>query len=139
LNWMRSGRWIVKILLQGSAAIGLVLSLSACKGFSFLAKPRGTETVSPEVVSGQANIYLQENGFHPQRLTVKVGTTITWVNKDPVFHSVVEDNNLFQSALLAIGQSFSYTFNQPGTYSYYCGVHGGPGGKGMSAVIIVVP
>jgi len=136
---VQRSRSIVRRTLQGSVALGLVISLSACKGFPFLSGPKGTLTVSPQVMSGQANILMQENEFHPKQITVKVGTTITWVNKDPMFHSVFEDNNLFHSGLLAIGQSFSYTFDQPGTYSYYCSVHGGSGGKGMSAVITVIP
>jgi plastocyanin len=41
--------------------------------------------------------------------------------------------------LLSVGQLFSFTFDEPGTYPYYCDNHGGPGGEGMSGVIIVVP
>lgn len=138
---------MVRFARRGLGMAGLILLLTACNGFPFRAHPQGTAsaspqgtgTVSPQVISGTANIVLQDNEFHPKKLTLKVGTTIIWVNKDPAFHSVIEDNDVFRSSLLAIGQSFSYTFNTAGTYPYYCGVKGGPGGKGMSGEITVVP
>jgi plastocyanin len=132
---------IAKLALRGPVIAALILSLSACNGFPFRTQPQGTETVTvtAEVISGRTNVILQDNAFHPQQLTVKVGTTITWVNKDPAFHSVIADDDLFRSGLLAIGQPFSFTFDQPGTYLYYCGVNGGPGGKGMSGEIVVIP
>jgi plastocyanin len=138
---------IVPFALKGLVIAGILMSLSACKGFPFRPAPKGTQTVTLQgtetagtpAISGQANIIMQDNAFHPQKLTVKVGTTIIWVNKDPAFHSVIEDDNVFHSTLLAIGQSFSFTFDNPGTYPYYCGVKGGPGGTGMSGEITVIP
>ncbi len=67
-------------------------------------------------------------GFHPQTLTVTKGTTVTWVNMDFVPHTVTAGSeqaptNLFDSHELGHMQSFSYTFNTAGTYSYYCDVH----------------
>ncbi len=67
-------------------------------------------------------------GFYPQTLTVSKGTTVTWVNMDLVQHTVTAGSeqaptNLFDSHELNHMQSFSYTFNTPGTYSYYCDVH----------------
>jgi len=66
--------------------------------------------------------------FNPQTLRVSVGTTVTWTNMDTVAHSVVsgtpnQPSGLFQSSLLGNGQSFSYTFNAPGTFVYHCGPH----------------
>jgi len=66
--------------------------------------------------------------FNPQTLRVRVGTTVTWTNMDSVPHSVVSGTSdsptgVFVSSLLGQGQSFSYTFNAPGTYVYRCGPH----------------
>lgn len=132
---------IEKLFLQGLAAACLVLSLSACKGFAFpwSSQPTTWTSPTPQVFSGQVDIILQMNEFHPGKLTVKVGTKITWINKDPAYHSVIADGGQFQSGNLAIGQLFSYTFDTAGTYPYYCGIKGGPGGKGMSGEIVVVP
>ena len=78
-------------------------------------------------------------GFAPQVVTVKVGTTLTWVNVDSVNHSVdsgtsANPTSLFDSGDIAPGQSFSYTFAQAGTYTYYCDLH-----EGMVGVVIVQP
>lgn len=126
-------------MLRGTAVAFLVLLLSACKGFVFPWSSHPTTDTTPQVISGKVDIMMQMNGFHPEKITVKVGTTINWVNKDPAYHSVIADGGEFQSGLLAIGQLFSHAFDKPGTYPYHCGVDGGPGGKGMSGEITVVP
>ena len=127
------------LALRGTAIALLILTLSACNRIVLPWFSHPTAESSPQVVSGTADIILQMNAFHPGSLTVKVGTTITWLNKDPAYHSVVADGGQFKSGLLAIGQLFSFTFDQAGTYPYHCGVNGGPGGVGMSGVITVVP
>jgi plastocyanin len=77
--------------------------------------------------------------FDPAVITVTVGTTVVWTNKDNVSHTVTSDTGLFDSGLLANAGTFSFTFAQAGTYPYYCRPHGGPGGTGMSGKIIVTP
>jgi plastocyanin len=67
-------------------------------------------------------------GFYPSSLTVSAGSTVTWVNMDFVQHTVTSGSeqsptSLFDSHELSHMQSFSYTFNTPGTYTYYCDVH----------------
>jgi plastocyanin len=96
------------------------------------------ETPTPEVFSGKVVIYIQDDGFRPKEINVKAGTTVSWINRDPEYHCVISDTHLFRSNLLALGQMFSYTFNEPGTYAYYSDDQGGPGGVGMSGVIVVV-
>jgi nitrite reductase (NO-forming) len=64
--------------------------------------------------------------FSPSTLTVKAGTTVTWVNDDSTIHTVVGDT--FDSRNekkdgLGKGDTFSYTFNTPGTYPYHCTMH----------------
>ena len=61
--------------------------------------------------------------FAPQRITVKTGTTVTWVNDDDIPHTVVSNNKLFKSKTLDTKDSFSFTFVTPGTYDYFCSLH----------------
>jgi len=61
--------------------------------------------------------------FAPQRITVKTGTTVTWINDDDVPHTVVSNNKLFKSKTLDTKDSFSFTFVTPGTYDYFCSLH----------------
>ena len=63
--------------------------------------------------------------FGTMTLTVAAGTTVTWVNKDDVPHTVVSTDKprLFASPPLDTDEKFSYTFAKPGTYAYFCSIH----------------
>lgn len=61
--------------------------------------------------------------FAPQRITVKTGTTVTWINDDDIPHIVVSNNKLFKSKTLDTKDSFSFTFMTPGAYDYFCSLH----------------
>jgi plastocyanin len=62
------------------------------------------------------------NVFAPAAVTVAPGTTVTWVNNGGV-HSSQSDGRWDSGLLTAAGATFSFTFNTPGTYSYYCLPH----------------
>lgn len=70
------------------------------------------------------------NGY----VVVKAGTTITWENQDNTQHTTTSAASppIWDSGILRPGQSFSFTFNTPGTYSYICNVHP------MSGTVVVV-
>jgi plastocyanin len=61
--------------------------------------------------------------FTPQTMTVRTGTTVTWVNKDDVPHTVTSTDKKFKSRALDTDERFSFTFSAPGTYNYFCSVH----------------
>jgi plastocyanin len=61
--------------------------------------------------------------FGPQAITVPVGTTVTWTNSDDIPHTAVSTDGVFKSKVMDTDEKFSYTFDKPGTYSYYCSVH----------------
>lgn len=56
-------------------------------------------------------------------LTVPVGTTVEWVNQDSVIHTVTDVDGLFDSGFYGEGESWSYTFTEPGEYEYFCIPH----------------
>ena len=60
--------------------------------------------------------------FAPQKLTVKAGTTATWINEDDIPHTVVSTGH-FRSKPLDTGDKFTFTFTTPGTYEYFCSLH----------------
>ena len=74
-------------------------------------------------VSGVTHMNMQNVAYQMANIQVRVGTTVTWTNQDNVPHSITFKNGMKDSGLLYQGQSFSYTFNTPGTYQYYCTVH----------------
>jgi plastocyanin len=68
-------------------------------------------------------VTIQNMAFSPSTLNVKVGTTVTWINKDSTTHNVVSDSGLFESGDLTNGMSYNYTFNKVGSYPYHCSIH----------------
>jgi plastocyanin len=72
---------------------------------------------------GSPQIRIENYQFTPATLTVPVGTTVTWTNDDGTIHTVTSATKEFTSAGLDDGAAFSYTFTNPGTYTYYCKLH----------------
>ncbi len=90
----------------------------------------GAGAVTP--ASGAVVVSIQNFTFVPQTLTVKVGTKVTWTNKDSTVHDVTSTDgpstsanttSLFASGTMNAGQSFSFTFTKAGTYYYECTIH----------------
>jgi plastocyanin len=61
--------------------------------------------------------------FSPERIVVKPGSTVTWVNDDDSPHTVVSSSKLFKSKTLDTADKFSFTFTTPGAYEYFCALH----------------
>jgi len=61
--------------------------------------------------------------FMPETIEVSVGATVTWMNKDGPAHAIVSDTEAFSSSTIVTGQTYSYTFETAGNYSYHCGIH----------------
>ena len=72
--------------------------------------------------------------FRPERLTVAPGTRVTWTNNDDVPHTVTADDKTFKSGTLDTDDKFSFVFDKPGTYSYFCAVH-----RHMTGTVVVKP
>jgi plastocyanin len=70
-----------------------------------------------------AEVKIDNFSFAPQTLTVAVGATVTWVNRDDIPHTVVSTDGVFKSKVRDTDEKFSYTFTKAGTYSYFCSVH----------------
>ena len=80
--------------------------------------------VSAQNAATAGAISIDNFTFNPQTLTVKAGTTVTWINKDDIPHGIASSNNAFpKSRAMDTDQSFSFTFTTPGTYPYFCYVH----------------
>jgi plastocyanin len=101
--------------------------------------PPGTETAaasrpsSSDVVLGQAAaVTIQDDVFVPRRIEIEAGGTVAWEHAGQRPHTVTASDGSFDSGTLETGGSFSRTFPQPGTYSYYCEFHGTAGGAGMA-------
>ena len=81
-----------------------------------------------------ATVSMDHNTFIPGEITVVPGTTVTWVNKEFMPHTVVDANKGFRSKTLAKDASFSFTFATAGDYDYLCSIH-----PNMKGKVIVKP
>ncbi len=117
-----------RVVLPASFLMVLMLFLAACSSGSGAGTVPGT---------GSKTIEIANTAFNPQQVTIPVGTTVIWTNKDSMAHTVTADDKSFDSGNLNPGDSYQFTFKTAGTYPYYCKYHGGPKGVGMSGVITV--
>jgi len=86
------------------------------------------EMPAPAKAQDQAmasEVKIDNFSFTPVNLTVTVGTTVTWTNRDDIPHTVVstDDPKAFKSKVLDTDERFSFTFSKPGSYAYFCSVH----------------
>jgi len=89
------------------------LSLAATGHFA------ATAPLTPE----PAEVKIDNFSFGPGTLTVAVGTTVTWTNRDDIPHAVVSTDGVFKSKVLDTDETFAFTFSKAGSYPYYCSIH----------------
>ncbi len=75
---------------------------------------------------------IQSYSFLPATAAVRVGSTVTWTNDDPLAHTVTGTDKGFDSGRMGPGSTFSVTFSEPGTFEYLCTLH-----QNMKARLIV--
>ncbi len=108
------------LLLAGAAALG------GCGGSGGgVSAPTRSATPTPP---SRQTVQIRNYAYAPQKVTVPVGTTVTWVQEDSTVHTVT-DVGIFDSGPLSRGQRYSHTFRTPGTYDYRCTVHPGMTGS----------
>ena len=73
--------------------------------------------------TSEMNIGIDNFTFNPATVNIAVGQSIKWTNRDDIPHTVVENNKLFKSAVLDTNDTFTHTFDKPGTVDYYCSIH----------------
>jgi len=88
-------------------------------------------------------VSIQDFSFSPAQITVAPGTTVTWTNEGPSPHTTTADDGTWDSGTMEQGEDFSFTFDEPGTYTYHCSIHpdmtatikvsGGGGGGGATS------
>jgi len=129
-------------LTTAAVASIAAISLGACSS-----SKAGTKTDAPTSSAPTGpTVSLKLLQFKPADLTIKVGTTVTWVDDEPITHTVTSGavsgidpttglrssqtpDGKFDHRLTGKGSTFSYTFSTPGTYSYFCSIHDGMNAK----------
>jgi plastocyanin len=79
---------------------------------------------SAQAKAASATVSAGDNFFSPTSVSIFAGETVTWRNNGQAQHSATANNGSFDTGVFGPGTSRSETFSSPGTYSYYCVVHG---------------
>ena len=82
----------------------------------------------------EAKVGIDNFAFTPDTLTVKPGTTVVFENHDDIPHLIVATDGKYRSKALDTNDKFSFTFDKPGEYAYFCGLH-----PHMKGKIVVAP
>lgn len=116
------------LLLSAMIAVFSVPFMSAC-----VKKPAPIIWATAD----NATVIMDGFAYNPPKLAVAVGTNVTWINKYPIAHRVTSNGSSpnFTSPSLNTGGSFTFTFDQTGNYSYYCGCGIHPDMKGEIIVL----
>ena len=111
-----SGRrkWPGRAALGGGVLVAMVLTAGRSPG------------------AGRMAVDIKDFMYSPASLTVAVGTTITWVNRDEEPHTVTSATSTFTSTGLSHEETFARTFERAGTYAYFCALH-----PQMKATVVV--
>ena len=107
-----------------------VFVISSCAQNTQIQQP----TPSPPGEIGiKKDIEISGFAFNPAAITVPVGATVIWTNKDSVSHSIVSDTgNEINSGSIPNGGTYAHTSTNSGNYDYHCGIH--PSMKGTIKV-----
>ncbi|CAN5296952.1 hypothetical protein BH10PSE10_BH10PSE10_17450 [soil metagenome] len=130
-NWLRNlSLAVVRMAVRHVVMMAILPGLSAgvligCES-SWAQKQSGVMPEAAAVVGVQdskAGVTIDNFTFTPPEITVKPGTTVTWVNHDDIPHSVAANDKAFRSRALDTDEFYSFTFSSLGTFDYFCGLH----------------
>ncbi|HEX7627732.1 MAG TPA: cupredoxin family copper-binding protein [Candidatus Methanoperedens sp.] len=111
-----------KILIIGLLVIFVLISGCTTTTTTRPAEPTPLAT-TPAQVSTEQQVNIKDNNFVPDIAEVQMGTTVTWVNDDSVPHTVTSVSGSFNSGSIGSGKTYSYKFDQAGTFEYSCTNH----------------
>ena len=75
--------------------------------------------------------------YRPRTVTIRKGWTVVWLNDEAPNHTATADEGLFDSGSMPYAGTFSFTFDEAGSFPYYCRFHGDKGGVDMAGTIVV--
>lgn len=116
---------VISGLAVAACGAGAQARASAMHDMPTAAAPPTTNAVATKSVE------IANFAFSPTVITVEVGATVTWTNKDEDAHTVAITGTAVSKPLQS-GDSYAHTFGQPGTYTYRCTIH--PNMRGMVVV-----
>jgi len=120
--------WLTALLVAG-LGISCYSSASAPPAASPGPAKEATSSGTPSATPSTTEVTIEGFAFKPAAITIPVGSTIVWRNRDSIAHTVTAQDKVFDSGSLSSGNTFSYKFEQKGTFGYYCNTHSSMKGK----------
>ncbi len=115
---IRISRWPAIAAPTRSTFVAAMLGALTAAGLAAVVLPVRAQP------STTASVSIDNFTFGPESLTVKAGTTVTWINKDDIPHGIASSSDDFaKSKALDTDDNYSFTFTKPGTYRYFCYIH----------------
>ena len=103
-----------------------------------LCAPASAHAPDPASDDATVEVRIGDNFYRPKRITIPSGTTVEWRNRGGNRHNVLPDRGTrFGIDELERGETYSYRFDKPGRYGYYCSFHGVPGNGQFGTVKVV--
>jgi plastocyanin len=94
-----------------------------------------TAAAQARSVPTSTRIAIIDFAFEPAEQTITSGESITWQNDGREPHNVIDADGAWESPALSNGQTYTFTFTTPGTYTYFCSIHSGM----LGTIIIAEP
>lgn len=114
------------------AIIVLAIVLVGCSSASTTTTAASSTTAAPSSGAATVQVNMQGMAFDPQTVTIKVGDTVTWTNKDDVSHNATAVDKSWKTETFGKDGTGSVTFTTAGTFPYICTVH-----PNMTGTVIV--
>lgn len=115
---------------RGSVAVvAVALVVAGCSTSQPTAGPHdgmpmaSMSITAPAAPAGGDQVVIDGFAFAPATLTVKVGSSVTWTNRDEEPHTVAATDGAFHSPGMGTGATYSHTFAAAGTFDYVCSIH----------------
>ena len=128
---------VASVALVGAVIMVMGMSMTM-GGHMAMMGGQGSNPDEETPVQGVTQVRIRDFAFQPANIVIDAGQTVTWTNEDSLGHTVTSDEgDTLASEMLGEGESFSYTFTQPGEYRYHCTPH--PNMKGLVTVRAPLP
>jgi plastocyanin len=98
------------------------LAVAGCSGYTAPASAPAAP-VSPSGSAAGTTVTIRYEAYSPKTLKIKVGTTVRFVNKDDLTHTVTANDNSFGSPPMSKNHAWKHAFTAPGKYAYHCKFH----------------
>ncbi|MGH2689359.1 MAG: cupredoxin domain-containing protein, partial [Actinomycetota bacterium] len=135
-----SVRAAVAAVLLATLVPVLVIAAGTGSGRADPARPSAAEAPPPEAPPPEApspTVKILDDEFASPRVEVQAGAAVIFDQQGRHAHTITADGGGFDTGNLPPGEKLRVQFPAAGVYRYHCSLHGAPGGRGMSALVVV--